>query len=188
MKRHVAVGRVSGVPVHVHWSVVAIAFVMVGSSVEHPGMALVAVTCYLGVLLLHEWGHMAAAHRKGLTVWSIELYPFHGRTMYAASARPYDTCVVAWAGVVAQLVVAVPIVAWLVVVGFTRVNAVNAVLALFGYFSAFIAALNLLPIPPLDGATAWRIIPLLWRRKPWRTWRSATRSPQARKAKGPWVH
>jgi len=122
----------------------------------------------------------------GESVLSIELYPMHGRTWYVAPSRAYDTYVIAWGGVLAQLLVALPIVAWLTVFGFTRANGINAVLALFGYVNAWFAAMNLLPIAPLDGALAWRIVPHLWRRTAWRSIRG-TRSRQKPGLRGPWA-
>jgi Zn-dependent protease len=57
------------------------------------------------------------------------------------------------------MVVALPLVAWVAMFGYTRFEAVNAVLAILGFFSLGIVVFNLLPFPPLDGATAWGIIP-----------------------------
>jgi Zn-dependent protease len=62
-------------------------------------------------------------------------------------------------GVIAQALVALPLIAWVKFFGYTRFEPINVVLALLGFFSAGIALFNLLPIPPLDGATAWAIIP-----------------------------
>ena len=185
----VRIGQVSGVPVHVHWSVFVVTGVMLLSAVEQAAMTLVAICAYLGVLLLHEWGHLLAARRVGCTVWSIELYPLHGLTRYSAASTRYDTCVVAWGGVLAQLAVALPLVAWTTFVGFTSVAIVNGLLALFGYFSAVIAAFNLLPFSRLDGAIAWQILPILWRRFGLR--RTRPPSPLAGRGRskgGRWVH
>src|SRR5438132_12248531 len=38
-------------------------------------------------------------------------------------------------------------------------EAINALLAFLGFYSLFVAAFNLIPIAPLDGATAWGLIP-----------------------------
>jgi len=190
MTRLVRIARVSEAPVYVHWSVLAVTGVMLLSALENAAMTLVAVAAYLGVLLLHECGHLLAAHRVGCAVWSIELYPLHGVTRHAAASSKYDTCVIAWGGVLAQLAVALPLIAWATFVGFTRTGVVNALIAMFGYFSAVIAVFNLLPFSRLDGATAWRIIPLLWRR--WGSSRakaSATAVGRKRRpGKGGWVH
>jgi Zn-dependent protease len=190
MIRLLRVGRISGATVFVHWSVLAVTGVMLLSAIENATMTLVAVAAYLGVLMLHEWGHLVAAHRVGSVVWSIELYPFHGITRFAETASRYDACVVAWGGVLAQLAVAVPLVLWAHFMGFTRIGAVNAFIAMFGYFSAVIAVFNLLPVGRLDGATAWRIVPLLWRRRSAARARSAATEAAGRQRtrKGDWIH
>ena len=190
MTRLIRIARISGATVCVHWSVLAVTAVMLLSAIENAVSTLLAVAFYLGVLLLHEWGHLLAAHRVGSVVWSIELYPLHGVTRYAATSSPYDDCIVAWGGVLAQLAVALPLILWATFVGFTRIGAVNAVIAMFGYFSAVIAVYNLLPFGRLDGATAWRIVPLRWRRRIGNGTR--TRPEQVgnkrRTHKGDWVH
>jgi len=55
--------------------------------------------------------------------------------------------------------VAVPLVAFIMIFGYTKIEVMNIVLALLGGISLLIAVFNLLPFPPLDGAMAWRIIP-----------------------------
>jgi Zn-dependent protease len=60
---------------------------------------------------------------------------------------------------IAQGVVAIPLVAFIAIFGYTKIEVVNAILALSGGISLLVAAFNLLPFPPLDGAMAWRIIP-----------------------------
>ncbi len=48
--------------------------------------------------------------------------------------------------------------------GYTRFQTLNAVLAILGFFSIAVAAFNMLPIPRLDGAIAWGIIPETFKR------------------------
>jgi membrane-associated protease RseP (regulator of RpoE activity) len=60
--------------------------------------------------------------------------------------------------------VALPLMVWLALFGYTRIGAINAVLAILGPFSLLVAAFNLLPAPRLDGAIAWNLIPEWFRR------------------------
>jgi len=71
----------------------------------------------------------------------------------------FDHCVIAWGGVIAQAVVAAPILLYVNIFGYTRFQSVNAVLGLLGFFSIGVAAFNLLPIGRLDGSIAWGLIP-----------------------------
>jgi Zn-dependent protease len=168
------------VKVFVHWSVLVIGVVILAGAIEEPLLAFSMLASYYGVILLHECGHMFAAQCKGCAVWSIELYPIWGITRFNAPYAEYDRCVIAWGGVLAQLVVALPLLIWLEIFGYTRFQTLNIVMAIFGGFSLFVALFNLLPIRPLDGSIAWTLLPSLWmrprakvgRREPrWRSWR-----------------
>jgi Zn-dependent protease len=184
-------GRLSGATVYVHWSVILIAGLLLIGAIENAPSTLFLVSAYLGILFLHEFGHLVAATRRGYAVWSIELYPFHGFTRYAAPHSHYDACVVAWGGVLAQLAVAVPLILWTAVFGFTSIGVVNALIAMFGYLSAVFAVFNLAPVSRLDGATAWQIVPYLWRKA--LRWRVRPAPPRVggkrpSRPKGGWVH
>jgi len=110
-------------------------------------------------------------------VFSVRLYPIFGITKFEAPWSKFDHCVIAWGGVIAQAVVALPIIGWITLFGYTRFEPINAALALLGFFSMGVAVFNLLPIPPLDGVTAWAIIPEALRRARHKTTR---RSPPLR--------
>jgi Zn-dependent protease len=156
--------RFRGVPVYVHWSVLLIAILILLNVIHHPASSLLGLTAYLGVLLIHESGHLIAAQRMRCDVFSIKLYPIFGITQFETPWSKLDHCVIAWGGVIAQAFVALPVIGWIVLFGYTRFESVNAVLALLGFFSVGVAVFNLLPIPPLDGATAWAIVPELIKR------------------------
>jgi Zn-dependent protease len=151
--------RFRGVPVYVHWSVFLIATLILLNVIHNPASSLLGLTAYLGVLLIHESGHLIAAQRMRCEVFSIKLYPVFGITKFETPWSKFDHCVIAWGGVIAQAVVAIPVIGWIVLFGYSRFEPVNAALVLLGFFSAGVAVFNLLPIPPLDGATAWAIIP-----------------------------
>ena len=151
--------RIKGVPVYVHWTVLLISALILVNVIHHPISSLLGLTAYLGVLLIHESGHLIAAQRVHSEVTSIQLYPIFGITRFQSPWSKFDHCVIAWGGVLAQAVVALPVVVWVAFFGYTRFEAINAVIALLGFFNLGVAAFNLLPIAPLDGATAWAIIP-----------------------------
>lgn len=156
--------RIRGATLYVHWSVLAVTAVLTLAAIEDALSTLFLIAAYLGLLLLHEYGHLLAAHRVRSRVTSIELYPFHGITRFDAPWTHLETCVVAWGGVLAQAAVAAPLILWAQIVGFTPFGPINAVMVVFGYYSGLMVVLNLLPVPGLDGATAWRIVPHQWRR------------------------
>jgi Zn-dependent protease len=156
--------RVRGADVYIHWTVFLIAGLWLLGVKERPWTMLVCMTCYLSVIFIHECGHLIAAQRLGCKVLDIKLYPIFGLTHFDMPWSRFDHCVIAWGGVVAQMVVALPLMIWVWVFGFTTSGPINAVLAILGFYSAGVAAFNLLPFAPLDGSIAWGIIPEAWKR------------------------
>jgi Zn-dependent protease len=120
---------------------------------------------YFAVLVIHETGHLIVARRLGCTVLSIRLYPILAITEFSTPWSRLDHCMIAWGGVLAQALVAIPLVAWVGTFGYTHSEVVNMLFAILGFFSIGVALFNLLPIPPLDGATAWGIVPAFLARR-----------------------
>ncbi len=152
--------RVHGIGVYIHWSVLVICAIMLAGAMKRPLQSIVGITSYLGVLLIHECGHLILARRKHCDVSAIELYPVFAITRFSMPWSAFDDAVIAWGGVLAQSAVAIPLVLVILLFGYTRFEALNAVMAILGAFSLGMAIFNLLPVRPLDGATAWRIVPL----------------------------
>lgn len=165
MKRFIFAGRIAGIPIHLHWSLLALSVLVVLSSlgsVAHAAGAVVALVAYFASMLLHEWGHVAFARRQRCAAYGIELYPFVGITRFEMPPTRWAHCVIAWGGPLVQAAVGLPMVAWIKLVGYTPFEVLNAFMAMFGFLSVVMLVSNLLPIPPLDGAIAWRIVPLLF--------------------------
>ena len=180
LKKLYEVMEIKTVKVYVHWSVLLIGGVILAGAVEAPLLAFTVLVSYYAVILIHECGHMIAAQRSGCTVFSIELYPIWGITHFTEPYSRFDHCVIVWAGVVAQLIVALPLIGLFEIVGYTRYQPVNAILAILGFLSVLTVPFNLLPVYPLDGSIAWGLLPALFRgrstrspkRQPaWRVWR-----------------
>lgn len=157
--------QIRGVDTYIHWTVFVVAALMLANVGNRPWLTLTGLASYLSVLLIHEIGHLIAAQRLGCRVNSIKLYPVFGVTCFEIPWTRLDHCVIAWGGVVAQAIVAIPLVLWIWVFGFTRIQSVNAIFAILGYFSLAVALINLLPISPLDGAIAWGLLPALLARR-----------------------
>lgn len=161
------VGPIRGVDTYVHWTVFLVSGLILAGVVRQPALSLLGLTAYFAVLLIHETGHLIAAQRKGCPVFSIKLYPVFGVTRFGTPWSRLDHCIIAWGGVLAQAVIALPIIVWVAVFRYSRFEAVNVLFAILGFFSAAVALLNLIPTAPLDGAVAWGIFPeLLTRLRP----------------------
>ena len=165
LDKRTKIGQIRGVDVNVHWTLFLVAAIILAGVLRNPGMTVLGLAAYWGVLLIHETGHLIAAQRLGCPVFSIDLYPIFGVTRFGTSWSRLDHCLIAWGGVLAQASIAIPLVTWVAVFGYSRFEAVNMLFAILGFFSLGVAVINLLPTQPLDGATAWGIFPALLARR-----------------------
>ena len=180
--KQIEIMAIAGVRVFAHVSVLMIGALILLLGWQYPLISLAKMVSYFAIILLHEVGHMVAAQRKHCYVSSIELYPFWGVTHFSEPYSRLDHCVIAWAGVAAQAIVAVPLIVCVKLFGYTPFDFLNELLNVLGFYSMVIAAFNLLPVAPLDGKIAWGLFPALRRRQSasarsakrgpaWRSWR-----------------
>ncbi|HUB81172.1 MAG TPA: hypothetical protein VMB03_20355 [Bryobacteraceae bacterium] len=159
------VAQVCGVDVYVHWSILAFAVVILAGTTRKLTSTLIGMGAYLALLILHESGHLFMARRRGYQAFSMALYPIFGLASFEAPDSRVDRALIAWGGVLAQAVVAVPLTLYLILAGYTPFEPVNAVLVILGGYSLVVALFNLLPVRPFDGSRAWDIIPAWLERK-----------------------
>jgi stage IV sporulation protein FB len=167
VRRFATVGKIGGVPVYIHWTLLlGAAVLLLGSvgSLAHAVAATVAIIAYFCAMLLHEWGHVVLARRRMCQVWNIHLYPFVGITRFDHPRTRLDHSVIAWGGVLFQGAAGLPMLAWILTFGYTPIEVLNAFMAIFAYLTVLMLPVNLVPVAPLDGAMAWQIVPLLLRR------------------------
>jgi Zn-dependent protease len=159
MKPSVRIGRILGIEVGVHWSVLIIAallaFGLTGgvSDVAVWAVALLAVVLFLGSLLAHELAHSVVARRNGMQVTGITLWLLGGvaqlggpmpsakAELKVAAAGPATSIVLGAGFLVVTLAGVFAGVSELVLSAFAWLGLVNLVLAVF----------NLIPAAPLDG-------------------------------------
>ncbi|MGE0431981.1 MAG: M50 family metallopeptidase [Planctomycetota bacterium] len=106
------VGRLFGIPLDLHWSLVLLVpFVMVLSARSlDPGQAALQLTTVFALVyvsvLLHELGHALVARRLGVEVHSITLLPFMGATRMDHVDDPGREVLITLAGPFVNLLVA----------------------------------------------------------------------------------
>ena len=153
--------EIRGVEVDVHWTVfLVVAFILTGV-LRQPGLTVLGLTAYFSVMLIHELGHAWMAQRKKCEVLEITIYPIFALTRFTRPRNKVDHCLIAWGGVLAQVVVFVPLILFAAVIGIPKVQAVEMLFAILGFYSLGVALFNLLPVPPLDGSIAWGLFPAL---------------------------
>lgn len=174
----VRLGRIAGIQVGVHWSVLAIlalvVFVLAArwlpitapdrSTAEYIGTAVVAGLLFMASLLAHEVSHAVLARRNGLGVDRIVLWLFGGVALLRGEpATPGADLRIAGVG---------PLVSALLGVGFwvlyelAAAAAAGALVVATLWWLAFInivlAAFNLVPAAPLDGGRVLRAVVWRW--------------------------
>jgi stage IV sporulation protein FB len=165
------IGLLRNAPVRLHWSA-PLGCLFFGGFAFVPGFWL----GFLLVILIHELGHAFVVRRARQTVLSVDVHGLGGVCQWVGNASPIERACIAWGGVwgqMALLVVALPV--WLLVPTYSVYQ--EQFLQALVRGNLFLAALNLLPIPPLDGAEAWKLPKLLWNRRK-RKAQLATQAPQ----------
>ncbi len=186
MKATLRIGTVAGVSVGLHWSVLGVVALLViivstGMASAYPGHSpvaygaagLLAAVLFGLSLLAHEVAHAVVATRNGIEVEDITLWLLGGvARLKGDAATPGADFRIAAVGPLVSLLAAVAfaVLTWLA----SAIGIGAPWTPLLGYLAAvnvLLAIFNLIPIPPLDGASllfrilpaeqAWRLRPLL---------------------------
>jgi Zn-dependent protease/predicted transcriptional regulator len=170
------IGRVAGVSVGCHWSLLVIFWLVVwalatrGFPAAHPGYSSVAywvagiltAAVFLLSLLAHEVAHALVAHRFGMRVKGVTLWLFGGgERLGERSATPRIELLVGLAGPLVSVTAAVGY--GLAAVMFDSLGAAGLVVGVLLWLARInlvLALLHLVPVHPLDGGRVLRAV--LW--------------------------
>jgi Zn-dependent protease len=158
---YLTIARFRGAPIRIHWST------PVGALVFTRFMFLPGA--WLGfflIVLLHELGHAVLVRAARMQVVSIDVLGFGGLCRWYGVPSPRWRALIAWGGVFAQALLLVGTLLTLLVLPPIRSTFLGQLFDTFLWTNGFIIALNLLPIPPLDGAEAWPLLGMLRDRRP----------------------
>jgi len=178
-------GRWRGVPITLHWTVLLALpwFYYQTRSVSATAIACVA---FFFLLVAHELGHAAVARWRNVDVERIQLYFIHGLCTHDEPYYEEDDVLIAWGGVAAQLVVLIVAFGASMLLAAFAPYSYGVAAPLFGVLiqtNLLIMVINLIPVAPLDGAKAWRALPLLWERAQSTSWASSLRKVSAARAR-----
>ncbi|HEU4411210.1 MAG TPA: hypothetical protein VFS43_38510 [Polyangiaceae bacterium] len=149
---YVKLVTVAGVPVRAHVSL-PLGMLWVSHARYAPGLWLGFIT----LILLHEAGHALLARRAGLRVFSVNVHALGGDCRFDGGATPRQHSVIAWGGVLAQALAFAACHALLSAFGPPRDAFTAGLVRVYTHTNLWLMGLNLLPVPPLDGAEAWRL-------------------------------
>ncbi len=158
---NITLARWRGVPIRVNWTALLGAAMFSGFRFV-PGFWL----GFFVLIVVHELGHAFLVLRRHLRPVEVMVHGFGGHCSHERGS-PYDHAIIAWGGVLAQLLVLfVPAVLFqtlapkLATSSFFVIEFLEALVRT----NLILVAFNLIPFPPLDGAQAWKL-PKMWRQR-----------------------
>ncbi len=166
MNGYVTLGRISGIPIRFHLLSPVVFAIWTGMSFDP-----IRWGCVFFLIVVHEFGHAAMVRASGAYVIGINIHGLGGECWWQGEVSPMWRAGIAWGGVLGQATVAVAALAVAARFEPAETTPLGSALVILIASNAGIAIFNLLPFRPLDGAEAWRIVPLLLKRK-WRKPRS----------------
>ena len=172
-------GHVRGIPIRVHWATPVGALLLTQFRFRPPEWILFA-----GVILLHELAHAGAARALRVRVFSADLMPWGGQCLHATPRTSTQLALIAAAGPAVHL--ALFSGAMILLRTGAYPPGARGLVDTLGAANFFLALVNLLPLRPLDGAEAWKLLPIA-ARAGWRLLRDVrdrARLASMRRAKG----
>jgi Zn-dependent protease len=157
---YLTLGKWRGAPVRVHWTLPLAALVF-GQGRFVPGFWL----GFFLLVLIHELGHALLVRRCRHRVVSIDVHALGGVCCWAGEPTAIQRAWIAWGGVLAQAVALACAHGALALAGRPESVFAAQMASAFTTTNVWLIAINLIPVPPLDGAEAWKLPGLLARRR-----------------------
>jgi stage IV sporulation protein FB len=152
-------GRVAGARVRAHWTLPVGALIFSGGRIS-----LGYFVGFVLLVLVHEIGHAVVVRKRGYRAISLELHGMGGLCRWQGDPTRLDVAWIAWGGVWAQALLLFATLAGTLAFGMPSEHFFVEMLSAFMWTNLWMIGINLVPIPPLDGAEAWKLFPLLRRR------------------------
>jgi stage IV sporulation protein FB len=152
-------GRVAGARVRAHWTLPVGALVFGGGR-----LSLGYFAGFVLLVLVHEVGHAVVVRQRGHHATSLELHGMGGLCRWRGDPTALDVAWIAWGGVLAEALLFLATLGATAVFGMPSERFFAELVSAFIWTNLWMLGINLLPIPPLDGAEAWKLFPLLRRR------------------------
>ncbi len=178
MRPTIRLGKISGIDIGLHWSILAIGFVLMSvlTGTVLPGLvpglsgaayfmaALATSILFLGSIVAHELGHSIVAQRNDVAVRGITLFALGGvASLERDPDDPGAAARIALAGPAVSVAIGVASLALSGLVGSLGFGALTAAaFTWLGIINLALAAFNMIPALPLDGGRVLQAV--LWKR------------------------
>ena len=149
---YLTLGRWRGAPVRAHWTLPVCALVF-GEGRFVPGYCF----GFFLLVLVHELGHAMLVRRYRQRVVSIDIHGLGGACRWSGDPTAIERARIAWGGVLAQAVALAAAHVALALFGPPETAFAAQLAAAFTTTNLWMIGINLIPVPPLDGAEAWKL-------------------------------
>jgi len=147
----------------IHWTALILAVIVSGFRFRPVAWLAVFI-----VILIHEFGHAAAVLKARASVVAIRMDAMGGCCEWVGRVTRAQRLAIAWGGVLAQLLLfGITFILSIFIGPYLGVFSEQLLLILLQW-NLILVALNLLPVKPLDGYDAWRLLWMAvqdWRRQ-----------------------
>jgi Zn-dependent protease len=157
---YLTLGRWRGAPVRAHWTLPLGALLF-----SHGRFAPGFWIGFFLLVLVHEIGHAILVRRYHLAVVSIDIHGLGGLCRYGGDPTAIQTSKIAWGGVLAQGLLLGATYGAIAIIGPPPTDFSAELATAFISTNLWLIAINLIPVPGLDGAEAWRLPGLLRARR-----------------------
>ena len=149
---------VFGVRIKFHWSIILVIAIISYRSFE-PVFCLSIFT----IILIHEFGHALIVKIFSLKNHELIIHGVGGVCVWSGHATEMQSCLIAWGGIIAQLVLFIIFVSLSEFVDIPKIPYMEQIFRAFIMSNLFIMIFNLIPTSPFDGAEAWKILKPVWK-------------------------
>jgi hypothetical protein len=155
----------------IHWTALVLAVIVSGFSFRP-----VAWLAVFFVILIHELGHAAAVLKSRASVVVIRMDALGGCCEWTGRVTRAQRLAIVWGGVLAQLLLFGIAFVVSIIIGPPLNEFSGQFLHILLPWNLFLVAFNLLPVKPLDGYDAWRLLSVTFQE-----WRRQRRSARKRR-------
>lgn len=149
-------GTFKGAAIRLHWTILPLALWW-----SHGALKPALWLAFVALILVHEFGHALLVLRYRLGLSEIAVHGLGGYCLHDRAGSRFEESVVAWGGVLAQLLLFLGTQAALLLLGPPTSQPWAEVAYVFTEANLWLALINLIPIGPLDGAKAWPLLGML---------------------------
>ncbi len=152
-KGSLIIGHWREAPIKIHWTVLLCAFLF-GKFKFLP----VYWVAFFFLVFIHEAGHVLIIRHYNLWTEEIVIHGLGGYCQWVGDAEDFQIYVIAWGGIFSQFIVLILAYLSIYILGPPGSSVSYQIYQAFILTNIWMMLFNLVPVEPLDGSKAWKII------------------------------